>query len=141
MTLRCRFPADASRERGCLLLTRLGIVLIGAFLLTWGLWYPLGQNLWDYMAVTGAIYFSGAFAVLVGGIYWKRASRTGAMLALLSGAGAMFGLTPMQKLVGMDVPSDVVSLWTAGGAVVLMIGGSLLFPDREAVEFHMETVS
>src|SRR5690606_31022291 len=72
-------------ERGCLWLTRLGIVLIGGFLLIWGLWYPLGQNLWDYMAVTGAIYFTGAFAVLVGGLYWPRASRTGAMLALVSG--------------------------------------------------------
>jgi SSS family solute:Na+ symporter len=127
-------------ERGCLWLTRLCIVLIGAFLLTWGLWYPLGQNLWDYMAVTGAIYFSGAFAMLVGGIYWKRASRTGAMLALLSGAGALFGLTPLQKLVGINVPSEIVSLSAAGAAIVLMVVGSLLFPDKETPDLRREAV-
>ena len=38
---------------------------IGAFLVRWGLWYPLGEDLWDYMAVTGAVYFTGAFALLV----------------------------------------------------------------------------
>lgn len=117
-------------ERGCLWLTRLSIVLIGLFLLVWGLWYPLGQNLWDYMAVTGAIYFTGAFAVLVGGLYWKRASRVGALLALLSGVGALGGLKPVQDLLGFHVRSDVVGLGTAGLALVMMIAGSLLFPDR-----------
>ena len=54
---------------------------LGVFLLVWGLWYPLGEQLWDYMAVTGAVYFTGAFAVLVSGLYWPRASRTGAYAA------------------------------------------------------------
>ena len=48
-----------------LVLARLFIFLIGMFLLVWSLWYPLGQDLWDYMAVTGAIYFIGATALLV----------------------------------------------------------------------------
>jgi SSS family solute:Na+ symporter len=52
------------------------------------------------MAVTGAIYFAGAFAVLTGGRYWKRASSTGAVLALLAGGAAVLGLTPVQAGVG-----------------------------------------
>jgi len=56
-----------------LLLTRIFIVAIGIFILVWGLWYDLGQDLWDYMAISGAIYFTGAIALLVFGIYWKRA--------------------------------------------------------------------
>ncbi|MHC4681713.1 MAG: sodium:solute symporter family transporter, partial [Planctomycetota bacterium] len=40
-----------------LLLTRVFIVAIGIFILVWGLWYDLGQDLWDYMAISGAIYF------------------------------------------------------------------------------------
>jgi len=54
-----------------LLLTRIFIVGIGIFILVWGLWYPLGQDLWDYMAISGAIYFTGAIALLVFGLYWN----------------------------------------------------------------------
>ena len=52
-------------QRARLLLTRAFVVSIGVFLLIWSLWYPLQQDLWDYMAVTGAIYFTGAFALLL----------------------------------------------------------------------------
>ncbi|MEZ6052189.1 MAG: sodium:solute symporter family protein [Planctomycetaceae bacterium] len=131
-------PVSGGRlsEHGCLTLTRVGIVVIGGFLLVWGLWYPLGQNLWDYMAVTGAIYFTGAFAILVGGIYWKRASRTGAMLALLSGAGALVGLKPVQEYLGTDIRSELVGLGTVGLAIVSMILGSLLRPDDSYSRFR-----
>ena len=37
------------------------------------------------MSITGAVYFSGAIAVLVLGLYWDKASETGAILALFGG--------------------------------------------------------
>ncbi len=120
---------DRLTDRGCLLVARLLIVLIGGFLLVWGLWYPLGQNLWDYMAVTGAIYFTGAFAVLVGGLYWKQASSTGAMLALLAGTASVVGLEPVQALCGIDVAPEMVGLGTTAAALVLMVLGSIIVPD------------
>lgn len=83
-----------------LLLTRLFIVAIGLFILVWGLWYDLGQDLWDYMAISGAIYFTGAIALLVFGLYWKRASKVGAYGALICGSFALFGLAPVQKGLG-----------------------------------------
>lgn len=83
-----------------LLLTRIFIVGIGIFILVWGLWYPLGQDLWDYMAISGAIYFTGAIALLVFGLYWKRASKVGAYGALICGFLAVFGLTPVQNWLG-----------------------------------------
>jgi SSS family solute:Na+ symporter len=83
-----------------LLLTRIFIVTIGAFILVWGLWYPLGQDLWDYMAISGAIYFTGAIALLVFGLYWKRASKVGAYGALVCGFLALIGLAPVQKALG-----------------------------------------
>ena len=70
-----------------LTLSRMFILLIGLFLLLWGLWYDLGQDLWDYMAVSGAIYFTGAFTLLLAGLYWRRASTVGAYLALIAGIG------------------------------------------------------
>jgi SSS family solute:Na+ symporter len=83
-----------------LLLTRIFIVVIGIFILIWGLWYDLGQDLWDYMAISGAIYFTGAIALLVFGIYWKRASKAGAYGALVCGFLALIGLAPVQKVLG-----------------------------------------
>ena len=83
-----------------LLLTRIFIVGIGIFILVWGLWYPLGQDLWDYMAISGAIYFTGAIALLVFGLYWKRASKVGAYGALICGFLAIIGLTPVQNRLG-----------------------------------------
>lgn len=129
-------PAWKLTDRKALLLTRILIVLIGGFLLVWSLWFPLQQDLWDYMAVTGAIYFTGAFALVVGGLYWKRASRVGAYLALTAGAGSILGLSVIQEKLGLtpdnlgfELSGDVVGLSTAVAAVLLMLVGSLLFPD------------
>ena len=158
-----------------LLLTRIFIVAIGLFILIWGLWYPLGQDLWDYMAISGAIYSIGGFALLAFGLYWKRASRVGAYLALLTGFLAVFGLGSIQNVLNpvkhwfgftkeipveeltdkmvlakelmagdavaevyKDVPSAVVGLVVLCTAIVLMIVGSLLFPDKKQSAYHTE---
>jgi SSS family solute:Na+ symporter len=113
-----------------LLLTRIFIVTIGIFILIWGLWYDLGQDLWDYMAISGAIYFTGAIALLVFGIYWKRASKIGAYLALICGFGALIGLKPVQAILGIKLSSAIVGLTVIACAITLMVVGSLIFPDR-----------
>jgi SSS family solute:Na+ symporter len=136
-----------------LLLTRIFIVSIGLFILVWGLWYPLGQDLWDYMAISGAIYFIGGFSLLAFGLYWKRASCVGAYLALFSAFFAVLGLTPVQNLFAgplapikriLKVPRDepissaVIGLAVLTIAVVLMVLGSLLFPDKKQNSYHAE---
>jgi SSS family solute:Na+ symporter len=117
-------------QRRRIFLTQFFMFLVGLFLLVWGLWYPLAEDLWDYMAVTGAIYFTGAFAVLIGGLYWPRASRAGAYGAFLCGFLALLGLKPVQHLLGVDWRSERVGLTTVSLAIIAMVGGSLLRPDR-----------
>ncbi len=129
---------DAARVR----LTRILIVLIGAYVLYWGLVYEGQDDIWDYMAVSGAIYFTGALAVLIGGLYWKRASSTGAFAALLAGLTALLGLGPVQQLVGLQYKSPETGEWIqilTGAQVGLiavalafaaLISLSLLFPDK-----------
>jgi SSS family solute:Na+ symporter len=112
-------------------LSRIFIVLIGGFVLYWGLFYKGSEDIWDYMAVTGAIYFTGAFALLLGGLYWKRASSTGAFMALIGGLGAIAGLTPVQDILGIELSSAIVGLLSVIGTIVLMIIGSIIFPDRQ----------
>ena len=88
-------------------ITRILIVLIGLYILYWGLFYTGREDIWDYMAVTGAIYFTGAFSLLVGGLYWKRASSTGAVLGLLAGCLAVIGLDPVQRVVYPYTPGSI----------------------------------
>jgi SSS family solute:Na+ symporter len=81
-------------------ITRVLIVVIGIYIWIWGLFYTGSDDIWDYMAITGAIYSTGAFAVLVGGLYWPRASSTGAFCALLAGCTAILGLQPVRQTLG-----------------------------------------
>jgi SSS family solute:Na+ symporter len=144
------FKRDLSSETR-LLLTRIFIVMIGIFILVWGLWYPLKQDLWDYMAISGAIYSIGGFTLLAFGLYWKRASRAGAFLALFTGFLALLGLSKVQELcapilapiktrfgIEGDISSAVIGLLVLCLAIVLMVVGSLLLPDRELNRYHAE---
>lgn len=114
-----------------ILMTRVFIVLIGIYILYWGLFYEGKDDIWDYMAVTGAIYFTGAFSLLLGGLYWKRASSVGATLALLSGFFSIVGLSPVQNILNIEIPSARVGLYTIALSIISMVLGSLLFPDKK----------
>ena len=69
-----------------LLITRALVLVIGLFLLVYGLWYELPGNAWDYLAVTGNIYLASVFTLLVAALYWRRATTKGAYAALVLGA-------------------------------------------------------
>jgi SSS family solute:Na+ symporter len=113
-------------------LTRVFILTIGLYVLFWGLVYTGSDDIWDYMAVTGAIYATGAFALLLGGLYWKRASSKGALLALLAGMTAVLGLSPVQELIGVEIDSARVGLISVATSLTVMIVGSVLLPDRKS---------
>ena len=113
-------------------ITRYVIVGIGIYIWYWGIIYSGTEDIWDYMAITGAIYFTGAAAVLVGGLYWKRASSTGALWALLSGASALLGLGPIKSMFGLEnFTGAQIGLLAIGCAMISMILGSIIFPDKQ----------
>jgi len=122
-----------------LLLTRVFIVLIGAYVLFWGLFYVPGQDVWDYLGVTGSVYSAGAIAVLTFGLYWKGASSTGAVMALLGGCGAIIGLKPVQHVLGLKLGVAQVGLGTLALTCTLMVVGSLLFPDKASQDGQEES--
>jgi len=112
-------------------LTRCFIVLIGVYIWYWGLFYKGSEDIWDYMAITGAIYFTGAFALLVGGLYWKRASRIGALGALMSGCVALLGLEPVKNVFYLGTFTGAhIGLFSVCLTVVVLVLGSLLYPDK-----------
>jgi SSS family solute:Na+ symporter len=117
-----------------IVLTRVWIVLIGVFLVVFGLFYYTA-DIWKFLAGTGTIYLSGASAVVILGLYWRRASRVGAAAALVCGLlgvlvafqdslsqSALFrGLASESKLA-------LVTVAASWGSMVLL---SLVFPDRK----------
>ena len=104
-------------------------------MLYWGSFYQGSEDVWDYLAITGAIYFTGAIPLMIGGLYWKRASNVGALLSLLCGCFSLFGLAPVQQALEIPLSSAAIGLVTVIFASVVFVIGSLIWPSKEY--FHV----
>lgn len=122
-----------SEKRG-LFWNRTIVVLIGIFLLFFGLWFPLKGDLWTYFSVTGTIYLSSVSVLLVSCCYWKRANDWGAAAAIFFGAAFPVAtlLLPYLDPEKSFVLTRLGDHWNGFLAYVLaavgMIVGSLLKP-------------
>lgn len=106
--------------------TRIAIVLIAAYEIYWGLIYQGGEDIWDYLAVSGSIYFCSGIVLLAGGAYWPRATRRGAIVALILGFSALIGLGPLKAALGLqDVSAPVIGFAAIGLSIVGFVLGSL----------------
>lgn len=109
--------------------TRVGIVLIAVYEVYWGLIYDGREDIWDYIAVSGSIYFCSGIVVLAAGLYWPRATRRGAILALIAGFSAIAGLGPVKAALGLEaVSAPVIGFAAIGLSILGMIIGSLSEP-------------
>lgn len=106
--------------------TRIAIVLIALYEIYWGLIYQGGEDIWDYIAVSGSIYFCSGIVLLAGGAYWPRATRRGAIAALILGFSALAGLGPIRAALGLeDVSAPVIGFAAIGLSLAGFIIGSL----------------
>ena len=134
---------DRLSDRQSILYTRVSVVVIAAFLLTWGIWYELPESVWTYMAVTGTIYLSGTSVALIGGMVWPSASSTGALWCIRGGLLAILGLfvKPIQSLLASNLEAEVADIarWinepicglgVYAICLCLFVTGSLLYPDK-----------
>ncbi len=67
-------------------LLRLSILGIACFAWFFSMLFPLNDYIFMFMTLTGAIYLGGAGAVIIGGLYWKRATAAGAWIAMIAGS-------------------------------------------------------
>jgi SSS family solute:Na+ symporter len=114
-----------------LLVNRALVGGIGVYLFFFGLWYPLKDNLWNYLTVTGSIYLTSMSVLLIACCYWSKANNWGAAAAIACGA-----IVPIVYLVMEQLPSThdtahtIGPYWSGIGAFVLtgfaMVIGSLL---------------
>ena len=121
-------------------ITRFIIILLGAYIYYWGMFYEGSDAIWDYLGITGAIYFTGAISVIVFGLYWKKASSTGALLSLIGGLSSIVGLEPIRNYLQISVENPaIIGLSSLGFSIALMFFGSLIWPDKES-KFHINSV-
>ena len=106
--------------------TRWIIPVIAAYEVYWGLVYAGGEDIWDYLAVSGSIYFCSGIVILAGGLYWSRATRRGALAALILGFAAVAALGPVKVWLGLDdVSAPVIGFAAIGLAILGFVLGSL----------------
>ena len=112
-------------------LTRVLILFLGIYIFYWGMFYEGSDAIWDYLGITGAIYFTGAISVVVLGLYWKKASSTGAVLSLLGGLSSIVGLEPVRNFIGLSIDNPaVIGIMSLIFSISLMVIGSIVFPDK-----------
>ncbi len=98
---------DNPPDRTVMAMTRIGTVLVGVFLLVFGLWYEIPDTAFQYLAVTGSIYVSGALACSAAGMYWRKANLIGAYAGMGMGALAPIGFLMLEKF------RDALPAWLA----------------------------
>ena len=104
---------------------------LGLYIFVWGMFYNGSDAIWDYLGITGAIYFTGAISVIIFGLYWSKASSTGAILSLLGGTSSIIGLEPIRLYFEINLNNPaIIGLSTLAFSCFLMIFGSLTFPDK-----------
>jgi SSS family solute:Na+ symporter len=103
--------------------TRIAIVAIALYELYWGLVYNGTEDIWDYLTVSGSIYFCSGIVLLAGGVYWKRATQQGALWALALGFSAVLSLGPLKQALGLH---DVSNAAIGFGAIALSLAGFIL---------------
>ena len=127
----CLGPADQP-EAITIRTTRYATVGIAIFLLTFGLWYQVPDTAFQYLYISGAMYTAGALAVVAAGLYWPRATASGAYAALVCGAAAPIGFLLLEKMrerlpywLAFVTDVNIAGLLSFGLAAAGMVVGSL----------------
>jgi SSS family solute:Na+ symporter len=113
-------------------LTQMMVIVIGFFIYTWGVCYELPETVFRCIALTASLSYAGTITGLVGGLYWRKASKVGAYCAFAVSvvpplASIVFSLMPKPPF-GID--ETVAGLLSFALAPLAMIAGSLLCPDK-----------
>jgi Na+/proline symporter len=98
-------------------LSVVGVAFCAAFLAT------SKSNIYELVGLSSALSLVSLFSPLTAGLFWKSASRTGAILSMISG---MLAWILAEFVIRMDLPGI---LFGGGISLFFMITGSLLFPD------------
>lgn len=108
-------------DKQLLMLTRLSVVFFGiaATILA-----CLNSNIFELVGVSSVLSLVSLFIPMVFGMYWKRSSSTGAILAMLAGMISWFWFEYNALSVPSLVPATLISM-------IAFLLGSYLLPDKK----------
>jgi Na+/proline symporter len=110
-------------EKAKVLTIRTLIVLIGVFLVFYGLVYELPGTAFDYLSVTGTICVASMFTLLIGSLYLPWTNRIGAAAAIVLGAAGPVAFVVVNAMVDA---SHRIAPATAGLSAYAMAFGGLV---------------
>ena len=113
-------------EKGKLLLTRITVVCLTAFIMIWSLVYNVPGPAYFYLNVTADLFLAATFVSVVAGVYWKRSSTLGAYMAFIFGAVGAFSFF-------LHISPVAAGLCSFGFALAGLWVGSMLKPGRQLI--------
>ena len=105
-------------------ISRIIILLLGIYILYWGLFYEGSDDIWDYLAITGSVYFSGAISLIIFGVYSNFANSYGAYASLFCGLISLLGLGPLKEYLNIDMSGAMIGIITLVASAFAMLIGS-----------------
>ena len=109
-------------------LNRVVNAAVSGFVLFWGVWYQVPGPVYFYLNITATLFLSGALTCVVAGLFWKRATETGALLAMLLGA-----LTCAVQLI-WNLPTNYAGIAAFILAAVGMVMGSMFKSSKNSTK-------
>ena len=105
---------------------RISIVGVALFAFLFSMFVPMVRYIFFFMNITGAIYMGGSGAVIIGGLYWKRATTAGAWAAMFVGSGlAVVGLILPMFVDKMPLNDNWMMLIAMLSGITAFVGVSL----------------
>ena len=72
-------------------LLRFSVLFVAIFIFCFSMLFKQNEYILMFFSITGAIFLGGAGSCILGGLYWKRGSTSGAWVALISGCVIAIG--------------------------------------------------
>ncbi len=91
-------------------LLRWSIAGVALFVFLFGIYFPLVDYISMWWTVTMCIYVSGAGSVIIGGLYWKKATTTGAWSGFLTGFTLSIIGIIIQEIYGKHFPLNLAQI-------------------------------
>ena len=106
---------------------RASVTGVAIFVFFFSLFFPQKQYILMWFYITGAIYLAGSGSVIIGGLYWKKATAQGAWCALITGAVlSIVGIIIRQLNPGFFMNGQQLGFAAMLCAIVIFIIVSLL---------------